>query len=216
MLNTMERTDKSHLYKGVTVEPGQVAPESLIHRDTISVLFEHFGCERFTRKDFRPQLLPREALPHVCLLDVVQTGDDISYVYRVFGTDMRTAIGIDLTGKTVMDFPRQSCRSYLTRLFDECYRQGRPVFSIARIDYPRGVRLRTEKTFIPLFDAAHEQVAKILTLFTFQFTTNLATALELDMYEEPRKADELFKVYADLGQLAAASSGRDSLRVVAI
>lgn len=214
MKSVTERQTAFGLDNQITVEPRSVVPQCVIQKGAIASLNKRFGSARFTRGDFSPAHIPGKAIAHLSLLDVRRGETQNSYTYRVFGSEMRATIGTDLTHKTVLDYPRRTCRTYLMRLFDECVLQERPVFSNARIDYPGERRINTEKTFIPLFTEDHHAVEMVLTIFTFQFLFADPDAEPVEVDLEPLEAHERFKVFADLGQLAAAAQIGDGLHAV--
>lgn len=202
-MNALSTINIYDLDNDIRVEEKNVAPHSAIHTQTIQKLHQHFGAAPFSRKQFRPTLIPARALAHTCLLDVEYGAEAPVYRYRVFGTDLRETVGIDLAKKTIMDFPKLSCRVYLSHLFNACTKHGKPVFSAANIAYPRGLSLRTEKTFIPMIDPDTSRVGMILTVFTFDFNNN-ELSTEQPKNVEPLSAHENYQVFDHLGHMLRA------------
>jgi len=194
------------LHNKIEVAPAVVAPSDCRHAALISALAARVCDGHLSRQAFSPFLVPPACLPHIALVDIVAGRDGPnSYRYRLFGTEMREVVGLELTGKTVADYPKRSCRCYLTRLFDECRLQGRPLISKARLLYPRGFEITTEKTFLPLFGSA-DAVDMILTLFTFNFHHGGAAP---GVAEEPEEVRESYRVFEDMQALAAAIPVQD-------
>jgi len=190
--------DQYRLSNTIIVEPGQQSPQHAKQVQALRSLVDIFGDRPFCRSQFRPNMLPRAVLPNVSLVRVEPREDRRVYRYRLFGTAMRELIGRELTNFTVDDFPKKSCRVYLTRLFDECFMQARPVFSSAMIDYPRGLRVQTEKLFVPLLDA-RDDVEMVLTLFTFDFGAQDWTVHPTHL--EPDRVHERFGVFHRLADI---------------
>jgi hypothetical protein len=210
MLSVTRLQDELGLNNDIRVEKAktEIKPTHSAHRSVIQSLWDHFGDQRFGRKDFSPTFIPPKALPYTCLLDVEldeELGrENPTYRYRVFGTEMREIIGRDLARKTVKDLPKRSCRTYLTRLHDECFYQGKPIFSKAEIEYPRDIGVETDKLFIPLFDEGGETVQMILSVFLFNF--GLHHQSDIELLTEPLYASEEFRVFDSLGQLQAVTN----------
>ncbi len=181
------------LNNSISVQPADVAPCGGAHVRMVQDLHRIFGDRRFARKDFHPKFLHRGLLRHVSLADVVRDGAGPSFQFRVFGTSLTDVVGKNLTGKTVMDFPKRSCRVYLTRLFSECADSGQIVFSDAYVDYP-GCLVKSKKTFFPLFDNNGSTVEMILSAFTFEFDA-VAYKANVDDLTEPVSVQENYRLF---------------------
>ncbi len=206
MLSIATLQDELGLNNDIRVEKAKtkVKPTHHTHRSVIQSLWDRFGDRKFGRKDFSPTLIPPKALPYTCLLDVELGAESPIYRYRVFGTEMREIVGRDLVRQTVNDFPKRSCRTYLTRLHDECFYQGKPIFSKAEIEYPRDIEIETDKLFIPMFDEDTGTVQMILSVFLFNFGIHHPS--EVETLTEPVYALEEFRTFDGLGQLQAATN----------
>jgi hypothetical protein len=82
---------------------------------------------RPARADIDPAKMPRAALPHVMMIDVLGAND---FRYRLIGTGITTTVGRDLTGQSV------AASSYGTscQLLSEAYRHvaltGQPTHAV--------------------------------------------------------------------------------------
>ena len=213
MLSILEHQEEFGLDNEIIVEESDVVPIGPVHQDMIGSLWGKFGDKKFGRKDFSPNLIPARALPNTCLLDVIESENGNIYKYRVFGTEMRDVVGVNLSGKTIQDYPKRSCRTYLTRLHDECAYQGKPLHSVARIKYPSDITILTEKTFIPLFEESSEKINMVLTVFTFKFC-NRKKPQKDDIYTEPVSAHEQFRVFNSLNHLHTEANPIPQLHAV--
>jgi hypothetical protein len=110
-----------------------------------------------------------------------------------------------------MDYPRNSCRVYLSELFGRCVLTRQIVFSAAMIEYPNGLHLETEKLFLPMVGTDGE-VEKVLTLFTFDFGT--ASMIEPDELSEPDCVREQYSLYPSLVALENAIDHASGLQPV--
>lgn len=207
MITLLHRKRQFGLENDLSVEPEKsVRPTAPEHKRAIAKLWSLYDTQPITRQAFSPAQLPGMSLPHTSLVDVEWgAGQQNDYRFRVFGTSLRKMIGSDLRGNTVYDFPKRSCRTYVSRLFDECAFQAKPVFSAARIEYPNECEMLTQKTFIPLIERDGPKVEKILSIFTFYFDLERADYCADKI--EPLSAHERYKVFPDLGALNAAANG---------
>ncbi len=213
MLSIFQRQKELGLKNEIIVEESDAVPIGPVHQDMIQALWAKFGDQKFGRKDFSPSVIPARALPNTCLLDVIKGEATNTYQYRVFGTEMRDVVGVNLSGKTILDFPKRSCRTYLMRLHDECTYQAKPLHSVARIKYPKGITMLTEKTFIPLFDDNQKTVNMILTVFTFDFSNRQKPGKD-DVFTEPVSAYEQFRVFKSLNHLYTEANPTPQLHVI--
>jgi hypothetical protein len=213
MLSIHQRQKELGLTNEIIVEESDAIPIGPVHQDTIRALWDKFGDQKFSRKDFSPSMIPAKALPNTCLLDVIKEKTTNTYQYRVFGTEMRDIVGVNLSGKTILDYPKRSCRTYLMRLHDECTHQAKPMHSVARIKYPRDITILTEKTLIPLFDEDQETVNMLLTVFTFDFCNQQKPGKD-DVFTEPVSAHEQFRVFNSLNHLYIEANPTPRLHVL--
>ncbi|MBI3515921.1 MAG: PAS domain-containing protein [Proteobacteria bacterium] len=100
------------------------------------------------RCDLDPADIPR-LLPHVMLVDV----DHGRYRYRLIGTANAQEHGMNATGQYVDEVLKGSeYRAHAVRLYDECARERRPVYSESLFLSPAGgaIERHTKALFMPL------------------------------------------------------------------
>jgi hypothetical protein len=79
-----------------------------------------------SRRDLDPADIPR-LLPHVMLVEVPAGG---RYRYRLIGTENVREHGLDATGRYLDEvLPGPDYKAHVLRLYDECVRERRPVYS---------------------------------------------------------------------------------------
>ncbi len=194
---------KYNLTNRIEVNPHPVYPSHSVQIAAIKSLYNHHGAKPFSRKCFRPNHVSSMALPYTNLVDIEPDGKDIAFRFRLFSTELYDIIGTNLCGQTVRDFPKYSCRTYLTKLHELCAYSGKPLFSSAEISYPR-VKVLTEKTLIPLYSEpgdTHKTAAPkmILSFFTFSYGKYLHNR---ELCEgEPKSAIEKYQIFDDLEAL---------------
>jgi hypothetical protein len=120
-----------------------------------------------SRKDFDPVAIPR-LLPHLMLVDV-QPG--VRYRYRLIGTENVLEHGVDATGRYVDEVvPGLEYKEHVLKLYGECVRERRPVYSESEFLSPVG--FRTERLlkvlFLPLSEDG-ETVNMVLVIQIFAF-----------------------------------------------
>lgn len=79
-----------------------------------------------SRADIDPTEIPK-LLPDLMLVDVLGDG---RYRYRLIGTENARAHGMNATGRYLDEvLPGAEYKAHVTGLYDECVREGRPVYS---------------------------------------------------------------------------------------
>ena len=120
-----------------------------------------------SRKDLDPADLPR-LLPHLMLVDV-QPGD--RYRYRLIGTENVFEHGIDATGRYVDEVvPGLEYKEHVLKLYGECVRERRPVYSESEFLSPVGFKTeRLLKVLLLPLSEDGETVNMVLVIQIFAF-----------------------------------------------
>jgi hypothetical protein len=119
------------------------------------------------RNDFDPAALPR-LLPHLMLVNVLPGG---RYRYRLIGTENVFEHGVDATGRYVDEVvPGPEYKTHVLKLYDECVRERRPVYSESEFLSPVG--FKTERhlkvLFLPLSeDGRSVNMVLVIQIFAF-------------------------------------------------
>jgi hypothetical protein len=100
------------------------------------------------RRDLDPADIPR-LLPHVMLVDVVEGG---RYRYRLIGTANAREHGMNATGLFVDVAMKGEYRAHVLRLYDECVRERRALYSESLFLSSAGgaIERHTKVLFMPL------------------------------------------------------------------
>lgn len=86
------------------------------------------------RSDIDPIDIPK-LLPHVMLVEVLQSG---RYRYRLIGTENTDAQGVHATGRYLDEvLPGLDYKTHVLRLYDECVRSRRALYSECLFVSPR-------------------------------------------------------------------------------
>jgi hypothetical protein len=99
-----------------------------------------------SRADIDPTELDPQVLPHLILTEVVETPARRRFRFRLSGTGLKDAVGLDLTGKFIDELnPNKSYADYIEGLYNIGIATRWPVFSTsvavgARIDVYRTTR----------------------------------------------------------------------------
>ena len=119
------------------------------------------------RADIDPVEMPRQVLPGICIVDVVD--DERRYVYRLVGTGEVEARGNDPTGKSVLEgFFGPSAEDALG-WYDKVVETRSPVLDPTPFTAPNGKWITDETLFLPLSDDG-VTVSKILV---FSYSRNI-------------------------------------------
>ena len=116
------------------------------------------------RRDVDPTQMPRNILPNIALLEIVDDGADA--VVRLAGQEVEVNFGISLRGKTMSQLTEgdywDHMLGHLRRLVDE----RKVVYSESAFRWDQGGQLRTRKIIMPLSDGAPEAVAMAIVVQT--------------------------------------------------
>ena len=111
------------------------------------------------RSDIDPLDMPKDVLPGVCLVDVVD--DERRYVYRLVGTADAEVRGYDPTGKSVLEgFFGPSIEAVIAN-YDRVVSTRAPYLDPLHYTSSSGRYVTEETIFLPLSDDG-ENVSKIL------------------------------------------------------
>jgi hypothetical protein len=137
------------------------------------------------RSDIDPVEIPR-LLPHIMLVDVLGAS---LYRYRLVGTEIATAMGVNATGRLVHEMLREDgYRAYVLDLYDTVVRERRAlytenVFLTAR----HGVTERNTKRIMLPLSSDGEIVNMVLTAQVFFYVGN---TLRNRHFIDPKPHDE--------------------------
>lgn len=119
------------------------------------------------RADIDPIEIPK-LLPHVMLVDVLPEG---RYRYRLIGTENARAHGINATGRFLDEvLPGVEYRAHVLRLYDECVRENRPLYSESLFlsAARQAAERHTKVLFLPLSeDGERVNIVLVAQLFVY-------------------------------------------------
>ena len=116
-----------------------------------------------TRRDLDPADIPK-LLPHVLLVEVHGDG---RYRYRLVGTENVYEHGMDATGRYLDEvLPGPEYRAHVLRLYDECVRERRPVYSESL--FLSAVGLKPERHLKVLFMPLSNDGERVNLVFVVQ------------------------------------------------
>lgn len=120
-----------------------------------------------SRADIDPAEIPK-LLPDVMLVDVLPDG---RYRYRLIGTENARAHGMNATGRYLDEvLPGVEYKGHVLRLYDECVRERRPLYSECLFLSPqRGAAERHSKVlFLPLSqDGSNANIILVVQVFIY-------------------------------------------------
>lgn len=120
-----------------------------------------------SRSDIDPAEIPK-LLPDVMLVDVLPDG---RYRYRLIGTENARAHGMNATGRYLDEvLPGVEYKAHVLRLYDECVRERRPLYSECLFLSPqRGAAERHSKVlFLPLSqDGSNANIILVVQVFIY-------------------------------------------------
>jgi len=136
------------------------------------------GARRMpARRQIDPADLPR-LLPHLVISELVEGGQ--RFRYRLAGTAVARAIGVDPTGRCIEDIASGSYRDYIVELHRSVCRECVPVFAAsAFVGAGRGRYYFARRLALPLSDDG-EAVNQILSLVVFNFAAGRPAVTVLD------------------------------------
>jgi len=98
------------------------------------------------RHDIEPLDIPT-VLPHLMLVDV-EPGP--RYRYRLFGTEVTEAFGMNPTGKYVDEVMVGDYKKFLLGLYDDLCREKQPIYSTSIYGTKRDTKMWTQRLMLPL------------------------------------------------------------------
>ena len=136
------------------------------------------GARRMpSRRQIDPTELPR-LLPHLVISEPVEGGE--RFRYRLAGTAVARAIGLDPTGRCVEDVASGGYRDYINGLHRTVCRERVPVFAAsAYVSAARGRHYFARRLLLPLSDD-DQAVNQILSLVIFHFAAGRPALTVLD------------------------------------
>lgn len=97
-------------------------------------LSKHVGDQPPSRDDIDPLELP-DILPHVGLIDVDWSGDEVAFRYRLIGTAMSEMFGEDFTGTYLYEQKSGYYADFLHDLYLDVASSKRPILSESQFGY---------------------------------------------------------------------------------
>jgi hypothetical protein len=102
------------------------------------------------RADIDPVELGASVIPWIVLLDVIRSGAELDYRYRLLGTANVNLLGIDRTGEHVSDNLAATDAARVKKSFDAVVLTGKPVFTMAGLPHKREFLVSVYRAFYPL------------------------------------------------------------------
>ena len=147
------------------------------------------------RSRLDPTDIPR-LLPFLILADVIDGGRQIRY--RVVGTEIVAAYGIDYTGKRMDELTGRDNLAYMRQLYQPVIDRGLPVYSEGRFRWPDREYRRVKRLHVPL---TRDGTAVDMVLTARMFEPDQGPA-EVMLVAEP---DEIAADLAALGDPPASA-----------
>jgi hypothetical protein len=122
------------------------------------------------RRDIDPAEITG-VLPHLMLIDV-EPGP--RYRYRLFGTAVTEAFGMNPTGKCVDEVMTGDYKTFLLRLYDDLCAQKKPIYSTSIYGTKLETKMWTQRLMLPL-SADGAAVDKVLACQVFVHGSPLKT-----------------------------------------
>lgn len=119
-----------------------------------------------SKADIDPLRLGPKLLPHIMLIDLVEGGTRLRY--RLCGTAVAGAAGVDLAGKYVDELnPNPAYTRYIDGLYRRCIAARRPIYSESGyVALSSTVRRTTRRLICPLSDDG-ETILHFISAQTF-------------------------------------------------
>ncbi|RVU39113.1 PAS domain-containing protein [Hwanghaeella grinnelliae] len=103
-----------------------------------------------SRAHIDPVELGARVLPWIVILDVLRSGNDVDYRYRLIGTANVTLLGIDRTGARLSDNLDAADVAIIRKSFDDVVLTGKPVFTKAGLPHKQEFLVSVYRAFYPL------------------------------------------------------------------
>ena len=100
------------------------------------------------RDDVDPVQMPRQILPNVALLEILDDGADA--VFRLAGQEFNENFGVSLKGKTTVELTEGDYRDYMLNHFRVLLDSCEAVYSESAFRWDFGGHLRTRRILMPL------------------------------------------------------------------
>jgi hypothetical protein len=123
-----------------------------------------------SKRDIDPVDMPRQILPHLQIIDVVDGG--VRFRYRLIGTALVEAYGRDYTGSHVDTMVSGARLDFILQAYRTVCELKAPVFCHNRYLTVRNTDLLATRIYMPLSDDGAE-VQFILGALSFTFSDNL-------------------------------------------
>ncbi len=144
-----------------------------------------------SRRDIDPAEL-KGVLPYLVLTDVTDGGT--RFRYRLFGTAVAQAFGMDPTGRFIEDVMSEAkYRNFILGLYRDIVMMRRPVFSTTRYGSQRDIQMWTERLMLPL-SGDGENVDMILTCQVFTYSSPLKNQTVRLAQDKAEPIDSLTKI----------------------
>jgi len=102
------------------------------------------------RAEIDPLELGASLIPWIVLLDVIRSGEELDYRYRLLGTANVNLLGIDRTGERLSDNLDAADVATIRTSFDDVVLTGKPVFTMAGLPHKRDFLVTVYRAFYPL------------------------------------------------------------------
>lgn len=102
------------------------------------------------RADIDPVELGASVIPWIVLLDVVRSGTELDYRYRILGTANVNLLGIDRTGERLSDNLDAADAATIRKSFDDVVLTGKPAFTKGALPHKREFLVSVYRAFYPL------------------------------------------------------------------
>ncbi len=106
-----------------------------------------------SRRDIDPLELGPTVLPHLMLVDV-ETGP--RFRYRLFGTAVSDAFGMDATGQYIDAVMVGQYRDFLLGLYNDLLKMKKPVYSTSIYGTKLDTKMWTQRLILPLSSTGNE------------------------------------------------------------
>lgn len=97
-----------------------------------------------------PLELGASVLPWIVLLEVLRSGDDLDYRYRLLGTANVSLLGIDRTGELLSENLEAADVITIKKSFDDTVLTRKPVFTKGGLPHKHDFLVSVYRAFYPL------------------------------------------------------------------
>ncbi len=119
----------------------------------------------------------RDILPNLGIVEVVGAGDDMRFRYRLVGTAIVNAYGVDPTGKFVDEMVAGAYREFLVGLLREVATTGRGIYAASAFCL-EATNLSAERLFLPL-SVGNGPIRQIIVSHTLDWSARKTVALAI-------------------------------------